>query len=406
MVAVLLLTLSVHGLYANYIGPKFSPDSYALYDSGADVLIDHNFNWSAYAENNRQQFQGHSLLNYIGFCYVVAFFKSIFGEFWAAAVVFFHICLSILVAQLIFIVLRNVGLHNLICLASVLLFVGCFEWLLWEPFILGDISFASLCFLIFFLLATDKIKNGWLVFGGRITCVVFLCIAAYFYRPTALPILLLAMLFCVLSFMRNLQKRIYWVRRVFYGIISLIVVGVLAHSMFMYDLNTKDGQYALPIIEPLLQNDSFKGYLESFSKDVYLHGKVIHDRPETFHAPPASFFDYLTLSLDKLRYFFIFSIDAFSLRHKIVNFVFFVPVYFFSSWATFHILRKNNRLSLKLQWVGWLAVVFVLLVATFHALTIIDYDWRYRLPCIPPLAVLSGIGMYCFVEDGLKFMGS
>lgn len=120
---------------------------------------------------------------------------------------------------------------------------------------------------------------------------------------------------------------------------------------------------------------------------------MINARPETYAAPPQSLFEFLALNARRLVYFFAFwSSKGYSRGHNLALAVFFVPVYFLSLKALINGLRRCSNLAHEAETALLMACVFVLGFAFFHAHTEIDYDWRYRLPVLPPLIFIAALG--------------
>ena len=117
-------------------------------------------------------------------------------------------------------------------------------------------------------------------------------------------------------------------------------------------------------------------------------GMIIHDRPETWVTPPTNFFDVVHIYFLRLLNFFNPYAESFSIIHIVLNTlqIFFVII----SIVIWSFLDDNIKSVNK-------TVVFILIVsysvATFHAFTLIDYDWRYRFPIILPLIMIFSLSM-------------
>tara|TARA_B100002003_G_scaffold218280_1_gene219130 strand:- start:208 stop:768 length:561 start_codon:yes stop_codon:yes gene_type:complete len=123
-----------------------------------------------------------------------------------------------------------------------------------------------------------------------------------------------------------------------------------------------------------------------------MRGIVVNNRPYTYHKVPVSVIDYVLIIADKFLHFFAVFTRDYSLKHMIFNHLFFLPAYGLAFITLYEIFRKKSKLSPEEWNLAFLSVIFVLIFALFHSITILDFDWRYRLPCIPPLIVLAGIG--------------
>ena len=135
-----------------------------------------------------------------------------------------------------------------------------------------------------------------------------------------------------------------------------------------------------------------RGYLELVST-YYAEGRVIDDRPELNLSRPTIYTDYIIISLTRICYFFVFLIDAFSTRHVAYNLATFPPIY---ALGLFYLIAEFFRPKASKEERIWLVGVsctaLVIAIVVFNSLLLIDYDWRYRLPMMPFLAILAGLG--------------
>lgn len=104
--------------------------------------------------------------------------------------------------------------------------------------------------------------------------------------------------------------------------------------------------------------------------------------------------DYFYLIIYKIVMFFNPILTAFTLKHKLINGLFFLSSYILTLVGVFgsRVLTTFNRSVI------FFAVSFSLVTAVYHAVTIIDYDWRYRFPIVPILLLSSTIGLDIVVK--------
>jgi hypothetical protein len=72
-----------------------------------------------------------------------------------------------------------------------------------------------------------------------------------------------------------------------------------------------------------------------------------------------------------------------------MNIAFFAPTYALGAIAWWRV----RRLSAMQQLSVYLLLSLALLISAFHAMTLIDYDHRYRLPLLPVLMMLAALGL-------------
>jgi hypothetical protein len=111
----------------------------------------------------------------------------------------------------------------------------------------------------------------------------------------------------------------------------------------------------------------------------YQRGEVVLSRPETYHRPPSTIIDYAAISVDRFIHFFAFTAAAFSRAHKLAGAMFYAPLYLLALVA---LARRREEVVM-------LSAMIVLVVAFWHALVVVDYDWRYRLPLLPHLIFMA-----------------
>ena len=367
LITVFALTILIWGSYALYSGAKMAPDSYS-YAKWADVLIANNFNVVSY---QKTMDSGPTSLLYIGFIGLVAMTKIIAGSFWPQLIAVINIILgtllAVMLADLIYIFTKS----KLSVWVTFILYAFNFEIMLWSRFALSDISYMFLNFLIFYLIARAFLANNdhraryWVV-------ILFVFLANIFYRPTAIvmiPVVLFAF------YLYNRKKDMKW--KIFFVFLSFfVVISMLIHAA---------------VIKNMCSLPPGKSILGDFAVFLYQKGIVIHDRPHTYHHVPSALLDYFFITTDKFIHYFYFLDQSFSLKHKVVNCMFFVPLYGLSVLGVISAAREQNN-SIKRSLVA-LSVIVIVSYSLFHSVTLIDFDWRYRLPILPYMLFISGLGI-------------
>ncbi len=365
----------LHIMYALYTGPKISPDG-KKYAYWAEVLIAEKFNPLRFLDNVTH---GIPPVLYIGIVYIIALCKYFLGSYWALGVVVFNGICSAGTVLVLFKLLKSSFKTILPPVVITLWFLGCYEWFQWIGFVLTDTAYGMLSFLtIHFLLkgyrnhlfSGDSIKYYWAPIAG-------LAILGTFFRPSTPPLFALIFLVFLVSLNPNPEKRIPLAKRLFLTTCGAIIFALPIHAYIIQSMI--EGNIPIPL------------FMEE-TRNTYLKGIVIYDRPETYHEVPRVFGDYLLITLDRMVSFFSISADAFSLKHKILNYVYFVPIYFFSLITIFRLFQKNNSWPTHQLWMGWLSLFFIVVSAVFHSMSYIDYDWRLRVPCLIPLLVTACLG--------------
>ena len=137
----------------------------------------------------------------------------------------------------------------------------------------------------------------------------------------------------------------------------------------------------------------------TFTPPVFSHS---HPPPSSLALPrpcpvpllprPLCSLDFVAFNVWRSRSSFVFSVDCGPSPRVPVSGCFFLSVY--AGWVVAVVSRVRSRSNY--DWAAWWATafgtLFVALFWVFHSLQYIDYDWRYRLPCLPALILLGAIG--------------
>lgn len=131
-------------------------------------------------------------------------------------------------------------------------------------------------------------------------------------------------------------------------------------------------------------------------------GEVVWDRTETSQTPPETTADHVLIQLDRFIRFFQFTAPGYSSRHNLINVIYYVPLYALALLGLVDGLLGSSDLRRRVVAVTatWIAAV-----AWLHALTVLDFDWRYRLPVLPYVIVLAACGVEAVVRRGVRFTG-
>jgi hypothetical protein len=246
--------------------------------------------------------------------------------------------------------------------------VASVDLLVWPRYIISDMSFTFLVILVTYIIIKCIVKNKFdysIIF--LLTFVILISI------PSSLPVA-----FAILSFLLISKALIY--KNIKLTFIIIIIILMLTPCMFT-------------ILYYFIELNYIENTQLSFLTGMVKSGIIIHDRPETWIAPPNTFIDILKLYFLRLVNFFNPYAESFSTIHIILNsFQFFIVLSSSIAW----IFIGGNVKSIDRT------ILFILLlsfsVASFHAFTLIDYDWRYRFPIILPLIMILPLSIEIFLK--------
>jgi hypothetical protein len=363
-------------------GIKFSPDSYS-YSNLGDLLIKFNFNYFEFFAHTNE---ATPIALYSTWIIIIATTKVIFGPNWGVTIVAINYIAAIYTLTLIAKTTRMVTANPACIIFASIAFIFCYDFNMWIRYVLSDILFASICFAFIFLsisLFQYPSKPQKRIVGSLILLGI-----ALFFRPTSPPLLIFIFLSIFFGYIFKLgTSNVNQRNRLITGFTLFTFVTISAvlftHSYIM--LNPE--KWPFPF---------FRDWILLVAKDYHL-GIVVYARPETYHSIPNGILDYLFITLSKLISFFAFDFEGYSKIHVLLNYVFFLPIYSLSIFSITLLYKKENELSPVNWWTIFSCFLFITLFAFFHSLQQIDYDLRYRVPCLLPLVLLATLGFNEFI---------
>ena len=378
----IILVSIILGLIILMKGVKFSYDS-VTNSSLADLLIKHNFNYFDFLASLNNEIP---IVLYSAWITLVAITKVIFGDNSGTAIVVLNYIAVVYTLVLILKATRMVTEKSVCVIFACIALIFCYEFHLWITYVLSDILYASLCFSIIFIslsLFQDPSRPQ-----VRIGICLILVGIAMFWRPLFPPLtvfIFFSMFGLILRRIANdMNKRHFLIINLTLFACVALTATLWVHSHILIN----------PESWPFL---SFKRWILQVSREYSL-GVIVYGRPETFHPIPVGILDYFLMTLSKLFFFFAIDFDGYSKGHAIINYVFFVPIYALSAFSFAQLYKRENGLSSMKWWIIFSCSVFIALFAIFHSLNQIDYDLRYRVPCLPPLVLMATIGLNELLE--------
>lgn len=364
--------LFVNAVYLAYKGVFIAPDS-SFYMLGADQLVAAGFDFQAFLNGSPKFAQ------YIGFVTWCATLKTIVGENWPAAVVGGNAIANAVTVAVLTHALRRCGICWQARLCAICWCMIAFDLLVWSKGLLSDPTFLVVATSAV-VVSASCIKPLTVSLSGRIamlTLATVLSLEAICWRPTGIA-LVVPLSVCLLL---GLLPQRFQVKRAFTLLATLVVVetGFLVFAHFM----SKPESWPLP----------FGGGHISYTAHYYDDGQVVWKRYATYHAEPETLMDYHLITLDRLRYWFACYESEFSFAHKLYNCVFYIPLFLGSGatlilW-TLRAFREHEQCDRLVT----VLLSMVLAYSAMHAMLQVDYGWRYRVPIIPCLMMLSAIAL-------------
>lgn len=367
-----LAMLFVNAVYLAYKGVFIAPDS-SFYMLGADQLVATGFDFRKLLHDSPAFGQ------YLGFVTWCAVLKTVFGDNWPAAVVGGNAIANALTVAVLTHALRRSGVCWQARLCAICWCMIAFDLFVWSKGLLSDPTFLVLATSAVVASASCIRPLTGSLFGriGTLTLATVLSLAAICWRPTGIA-LVVPLSVCLLL---GLLPQRFQVKRAFTLLATLVVVetGFLVFAHFMSE----------PESWPL----AFGGRHINYTAHYYDDGQVVWKRYATYHAKPETLMDYHLITLDRLRYWFACYESEFSFAHKLYNCVFYIPLFLGSGVALILWILRAFREREQCDHMVTVLLSMILAYSAMHAMLQVDYGWRYRVPIIPCLMMLSAIAL-------------
>ena len=291
--------------------------------------------------------------------------RFIAPEQWPLLMVILNVLCGALTAALLVCLVRMVTRSLAAATVALLFYVVAYDVVAWLKFVLTDMLYSVLALATFAILIRGIVREEPAV-PRRVYLAILLALC-FITRPAGV---ILIPLVIVIELSDSYPKRVApWAFA-----ISAAVVVLLVRAYFYDDISRWPFDFMRPKLEEYAAREAM--------------GEVVWNRIDTFRATPQSMGDHVMIEADRFVRFFQFTAPDFSRAHNVVNIAYYVPLYLLGMLGTVSDGEAATRLRLVVQaTLFWLAAV-----AWLHAITILDYDWRYRLPVMPQLILLASIG--------------
>ena len=367
-------------------GPHVTPDGQRdiVFSS---LLVSANFNPFGLVEAVRPLQEGFEMpqspLGYYVYLGMLAAAEYIGGANWPGVVAITNAVIVTFAGILLIKIIQSaVGTTGAI-LVSIGFLAGVWENLQWIAMTQSDPLYmlTSMTAVLFVWRASVSVGKQSMHRDWAIAAAFIL--ANQFVRPTAVPLAVFgALVYLLVSPTTNetAQTLIRRFRLVFTSLAIAITAGILLHAWMLYAPEA----WAWAGLKSLAE----------FFRPYHAQGWVVWVHPETYVEPPDSILGFARISFLRLIYFFWFLADDYSAPHKILNGVAFVPLYALCGvglWAAF---SRQSGLKPTARHLAFLAILYIVSVDTYHAVTILDFDWRYRTPTYWAMYSLAAIGAH------------
>lgn len=352
--------------------------AFALWTGGRTVQSQDAPLYIAFADALRHgtlaQYQTTSAANWtvITFPCLVALARTIAPAHWAAVIVAINVLCAgitgVLLVRLVLLVLRSAAL----ALIALLFYVSAYEIGSWTKYILADLIYSAVAMAVFFLALRPFVVDDDPP-AKRRALLALLLVLALITRPTGVILIpfVVATEWWLLPAARGGRARgSVWI------LLLLGVIGAFVTRAYLtHDMNRWPTDFLRPKLVEYANREK--------------RGEVVWDRPETSRRPPRSVADHLVIEGDRFVRFFQFHSPTYSKAHNLINVFYFVPLYLLAVIGVAGGLRSSDK---RRQAIVQATLLLVIGSALLSALTVLDYDWRYRVPLMPPIILLAVCG--------------
>ena len=238
-----------------------------------------------------------------------------------------------------------------------------YDYIIWSNYLLTDFFFSFLC--LAFVVNLSLKNNNYINF--------LLIVLLIFTRPPGIVSVFIYLQYLFLINVtedKNLLKKKFFILITIYFIISIFTAYLLINNIF-----------------PDTFYDTFQ-----YHRSYYLEGVIINDRPHTYVEEPKNLIDMIKIIFLRFINFFKFYDELYSFKHNILNTFIFITLFSLSLFTLF----KFNSYQIEQKKIIITMVITIVSFCFFHSILIIDYDWRYRIPCIIPISILAIMGLEKF----------
>jgi hypothetical protein len=354
----IVVALAAHGLPALFLGVKAAPDT-LTYSHWADRLIAVHFDYARYLAATA--YWNVPPVLYAFFVTIVAVAKLIAGQSWQVLIVVLQVIADSITAVLVAILASRFG-GPYSPIAAIVLYAITFDIAVWVRFPLTDIFFMCASFAAFACAVWPERTNAIRLAGIAITIIAALL------RPVGFLWLILIAVIAILDRWPRLRRP-----ALFTGAFSALLLA-FTHTYFMMHPERWPFRALRVGIE--------------WNARQYLAGVVVQDRPAIAHATPVGALDFCLITIDRIAHFYAIFVSGFSALHVAAALIVYVPLFALAAMATVSALRQSSQRAFVIR----MSAVVIVVAGLWHALTNLDFDWRYRLPLLPHFIFLASVG--------------
>jgi len=303
---------------------------------------------------------------------LLAFTRRISSEHWAlimlAVNVFCSGAAAAILSRFVFRATRSLAA----CIAVPLYYLTIIDIAYWVPWVLTDMLYLLTSLLPFVVIGRALIGEPLRHHRLMLTLA---CLACATSRPPGVIVALMAV-FAEIVFVPSAETGRGVRKGLLAALAACAVIAVCARTYII----AQPSRWHLRWLRPRI--DLIAG--------IERKGEVFFSRPDLRHAPPRTLLDYAGLEAERFVRIFQFSSVNFSAKHLVVNWIVFGSMYAFGIYAVADAFRRRDPRRRALVWT---TLFWIFISVLFLTVTLMDGEWRYRVPLLPQFIALAAFGI-------------
>lgn len=302
-------------------------------------------------------------------------FLALLFAFWGenlSVVVIVQILLAACCSVFIYKIIKELSGNLYIAFLLACAYSCILDVILWDGYILSDsMGMIWECLTLYFFYQFYVFRSA----KQKDKIFFFICMILFFMTRTNSLSLLLVLAGYIIMKLPQKQKKII------VGSIPIIAVAVI----FLLLKSGGDHHYGL------------QSLLEIFVR-YYENGEIVSGRPEydyVISGQGISAIDVLFMLLLRIKYYWSIYFSAYSMPHKLICCMTILPIFLFSIFSVFGIIKDKKRTYYPL-------LAGVMAYSIIQIFTEVDFDQRYRAPIFLLLILICSYGAEWFWEKWKK----
>jgi 4-amino-4-deoxy-L-arabinose transferase-like glycosyltransferase len=302
---------------------------------------------------------------------LIAFIRKAAPLHWEAILLAINTICAAVTAVFLMKLVRAVTDSTAAAVAALLFYVCAHDIFVWIGWLLTDHIYTMLSVIVFALLVrgianskTDNLSRSLKMYAALALAVIT--------RPVGFVLLPLTVVMQWVFVKRDtkVNRRAVWIL-----FVSGFIAAIVVHAYFFQDMRRWPSDFMRPKLQEYADREQ--------------SGEVVWGHTETFHAPPVSFGDHVSIEADRFVRFFQVTSERNSRGHNLYSILYYLLLYALALFGIATALRGDDR---RRSAVVHVTLLWILTAAALSAVSILDYDWRYRLPLMPQMILLAAIG--------------